>query len=211
MFNLDIVTVIIIISNVIVSFKGFKDYIFRSNYLFNIAGIQRGEQYRFFTSGFLHSNQNHLFFNMLTLFFFAGTVVYKLGDVKFLIIYFASLLGGNFLSYLIHREEYHYSALGASGAVSGIIYSAILLDPTMRIYFGIPGWLFGIGYLIYSFYGMKKLNDNIGHDAHFGGAVAGVLLTLVYDYSLIFTNTITVIAMFLTIVVLFILMKVMKN
>ncbi|OUS12142.1 rhomboid family intramembrane serine protease [Nonlabens dokdonensis] len=211
MFNLDIVTIVIIVANVVVSFKGFNDYMFRGNYLFNIAGIQRGEQYRFFTSGFLHANQSHLFFNMLTLFFFAGTVVYKLGDIKFLIIYLASLLGGNLLSYFIHKDEYHYSALGASGAVSGIVYSAILLEPTMRIYFGIPGWLFGIGYLIYSFYGMKKLNDNIGHDAHFGGAVVGVLLTLVYDLNLIYTNTITVIAMFITIIVLFILMKFVKN
>jgi membrane associated rhomboid family serine protease len=115
------------------------------------------------------------------------------------------------LSYLFHKEEYHYSALGASGAVSGIIYSAILLEPGMRIYFGIPGWVFGIGYLIYSFYGMKKLQDNIGHDAHFGGAVAGILITLLYDLDLIYTNTITVAALSLTIVVLFLLMRFMKN
>lgn len=211
MYNLDIVTIVVIATNIFISFKGFQDYSFKSKYLFNIAGIQRGEQFRFFTSGFLHADQRHLLFNMLTLFFFAGTVVTKLGDIKFLIIYLTSLLAGNFLSYLLHKDEYHYSALGASGAVSGIIYSAIVLDPTMRIYFGIPGFIFGIGYLIYSFYGMKKLNDNIGHDAHFGGAVAGVLLTLVYDFDLIYTNTITVITLFATIVILFLLMRFMKN
>lgn len=211
MYNLDIVTIAVIASNIIISFKGFQDYSFKSKYLFNIAGIQRGEQFRFFTSGFLHADQRHLLFNMLTLFFFAGTVVTQLGDIKFLIIYLSSLLAGNFLSYLFHKDEYHYSALGASGAVSGIIYSAIVLDPTMRIYFGIPGFIFGIGYLIYSFYGMKKLNDNIGHDAHFGGAVAGVVLTLIYDFELFFTNTITVITLFATIVILFLLMKFMKN
>ena len=211
MYNLDIVTIVVIATNIIISFKGFQDYSFKSKYLFNIAGIQRGEQFRFFTSGFLHADQRHLLFNMLTLFFFAGTVVTRLGDIKFLIIYLSSLLAGNFLSYLFHKDEYHYRALGASGAVSGIIYSAIVLDPTMRIYFGIPGFIFGIGYLIYSFYGMKRLNDNIGHDAHFGGAVAGVLLSLVYDFDLIYTNTITVITLFATIIILFFLMRFMKN
>jgi membrane associated rhomboid family serine protease len=211
MYQLDIVTIVIIVANLIISFKGFQDYAFKSKYLFNIAGIQRGEQWRFFTSGFLHADQQHLFFNMLTLFFFSNVVVSKLGAVSFLIIYLVSLLAANFLSYLLHKDEYHYSALGASGAVSGIIYSAILLDPSMRIYFGIPGFVFGIGYLIYSFYGMKRLNDNIGHDAHFGGAVAGILVTLMYNFDLIYTNTLTVVALTATIIVLFVLMKFLKN
>ncbi|WP_213523072.1 rhomboid family intramembrane serine protease [Nonlabens sp.] len=211
MYQLDIVTIVIIVANLIISFKGFQDYAFKSKYLFNIAGIQRGEQWRFFTSGFLHADQRHLFFNMLTLFFFSHVVVSKLGDLSYLIIYLVSLLAANFLSYLFHKDEYQYSALGASGAVSGIIYSAILLDPSMRIYFGIPGFVFGIGYLIYSFYGMKRLNDNIGHDAHFGGAVAGILVTLIYNFDLIYTNTLTVAALTATIVVLFVLMKFLKK
>ncbi|WP_292889549.1 rhomboid family intramembrane serine protease [Nonlabens sp.] len=211
MYQLDIVTIVIIVANLIISFKGFQDYAFKSKYLFNIAGIQRGEQWRFFTSGFLHADQRHLFFNMLTLFFFSHVVVSKLGDLSYLIIYLVSLLAGNLLSYLFHKDEYQYSALGASGAVSGIIYSAILLDPSMRIYFGIPGFVFGIGYLIYSFYGMKRLNDNIGHDAHFGGAVAGILVTLIYNFDLIYTNTLTVAALTATIVVLFVLMKFLKK
>jgi membrane associated rhomboid family serine protease len=211
MYQLDIVTIVIIVANLIISFKGFKDYAFKSKYLFNIAGIQRGEQWRFFTSGFLHADQRHLFFNMLTLFFFSHVVVSKLGAVSYLIIYLVSLLAANFLSYLFHKSEYHYSALGASGAVSGIIYSAILLDPSMRIYFGIPGFVFGIGYLIYSFYGIKKLNDNIGHDAHFGGAVAGILVTLMYDFDLIYTNTITVVTLTVTIIILFTLLKFLRN
>ncbi|MFB0902989.1 MAG: rhomboid family intramembrane serine protease [Nonlabens sp.] len=211
MYHIDVVTAIIIAINLIISFKGFQDYGFKAKFLFNIAGIQRGEKWRFFTSGFLHADQRHLFFNMITLFFFSPAVVNNLGSIKYLIVYFISLLSANILSYLFHKEEYHYSALGASGAVSGIIYSAILLEPGMRIYFGIPGWVFGIGYLIYSFYGMKKLQDNIGHDAHFGGAVAGILITLLYDLDLIYTNTITVAALSLTIVVLFLLMRFMKN
>jgi membrane associated rhomboid family serine protease len=211
MYHIDVVTVIIILVNLIISFKGFQDYGFKTKFLFNIAGIQRGEQWRFVTSGFLHADQRHLFFNMLTLFFFSPAVVNDLGSIKYLIVYFVSLLSANILSYLLHKEEYYYSALGASGAVSGIIYSAILLEPGMEIYFSIPGWVFGIGYLIYSFYGIKNLHDNIGHDAHFGGAVAGILITLLYDFDLIYTNTITVAALSLTIVVLFLLMRFMKN
>jgi membrane associated rhomboid family serine protease len=170
-------------------------------------GIQRGEQFRFFSSGFLHLDIQHLLFNMLTLYFFAGIVVTMLGSISFLILYIVSLLGGNFLSYLFHKDEYHYSAIGASGAVSGVIYAAILLYPDMMIYGFIPGYIFGIGYLIYSIYGIKNKVGNIGHDAHFGGAVAGYLTTLVYDYTLIFDETLIVIALLAPIIILFVLMR----
>ncbi|WP_194850455.1 rhomboid family intramembrane serine protease [Nonlabens antarcticus] len=210
LYDIDIVTIVIIGITCLISFKGFKDYDFFDQYKFNILGIQRGESYRFFTSGFLHLDIQHLLFNMLTLYFFAGIVVYSLGTVAFLIIYIVSLLGGNFLSYMFHKDEYHYSAIGASGAVSGIIYSAILLLPEMMIYGIIPGYIFGIGYLIYSIYGIKKKVGNIGHDAHFGGAVAGYLVTLVYNTDLIFTQTITVVALLIPIVVLFVLMRLGK-
>jgi membrane associated rhomboid family serine protease len=156
LYDIDIVTIVIIGITCLISFKGFKDYDFFDQYKFNILGIQRGESYRFFSSGFLHLDVQHLLFNMLTLYFFAGIVVYSLGTVAFLIIYIVSLLGGNFLSYMFHKDENHYSAIGASGAVSGIIYSAILLLPEMMIYGIIPGYIFGIGYLVYSIYGIKN-------------------------------------------------------
>ncbi|ARN76913.1 rhomboid family intramembrane serine protease [Nonlabens spongiae] len=207
MLNLDIATIVIIASNCVVSFKGFSDLLFKSKYLFNIAAIQRGEQYRFITSGFLHADERHLLFNMITLFFFAGTVVDRLGSLSMVIIYLVSLIGGNLLSYVFHKDEYHYSALGASGAVSGIIYAAILLDPSMRIYFGIPGYIFGIGYLIYSIYGMKVKRDNIGHDAHFGGAMTGFAVTLFYDFDIVYQQPLIVGAMLIPIIALFVLMK----
>ncbi|MEO9501137.1 MAG: rhomboid family intramembrane serine protease [Nonlabens ulvanivorans] len=208
--GLDIVTIVIIVACALVSFKGFQDRFFFDKYKFNIARILRGEQLRFLTSGFLHADLQHLIFNMLTLYFFAHYVVVDLGDIGFLVVYFASLLGGGVLSYLFHQDEYHYSAIGASGAVMGIIYSAILLEPGIYIYGIIPGFVFAIGYLAYSIYGMKNKSDNIGHDAHFGGAVAGYVVTILYDYHIIFEQTLTVVLMLLPIIALFILKKMGK-
>ncbi len=208
--DIDLVTAIIIIATAVVSYKGFQDFGFFDKYKFNILGIQRGESYRFISSGFLHLDWQHLIFNMLTLYFFAYIVIAFMGSISFVVLYFLSLLGGNFLSYIFHKNEYQYSAIGASGAVSGVIYSAILLLPEMMIYGIIPGYIFGIGYLIYSIYGIKNRVGNIGHDAHFGGAVAGYLTTLIYDYTIILQEPVTVIALLIPIVILFVLMRLGK-
>ena len=183
MGRLDVITIVIILANVVVSLKGFSDFSFFEKYKFNVGGVRRGEQIRMLSSGFLHVDNMHLFFNMFTLYFFADEVISYLGTISFLIIYFGSLVLGNLLSLYFHKEEYHYSAVGASGAVTGILYSAILLHPEMRLYMffipiPIPGYVFGIAYLLYSIYGMKNRVGNIGHDAHFGGAVGGYVLTL---------------------------------
>lgn len=203
---LDIVTIVIMVACVLVSLKGFKDLAFFNNYKFWIAGINNGEQYRFFTSAFLHANVQHLAFNMITLYFFAAYVVKDMGSTGFIAVYLAGLFAGNYLSYLLHKNEYHYSAIGASGAVMAIVYSGILLEPDLSIYF-IPGYLFGAGYLFYTLYGMKVKKDNIGHDAHFGGAVAGYIVTLAYDFQILFEQSLTVGLMALPIVALFVLKK----
>jgi membrane associated rhomboid family serine protease len=212
MMNLELVTIGIIVANVLASIKGFEDYEFRSKYIFNIGAIQRGEHIRMITSGFLHGNPPHLFFNMLTLYFFANIVIANFGSLHFLLIYLASLLMGSLLSFFFHQNEYHYSALGASGAVTGILYSAILLYPNMELYImfipiPIKAWIFGIAYLAFSIYGMKKQLGNIGHDAHFGGAIAGFVITLALRNDILFDNTFIVIAMALPIVALFIMIK----
>ncbi|AXT20468.1 rhomboid family intramembrane serine protease [Flavobacteriaceae bacterium AU392] len=184
MGEISFITIIIIGANVVFSLKGFKDFSFFETYKFNIGGIRRGEQVRMVSSGFLHADEMHLFFNMFTLYFFANEVIDILGQVNFVIIYFGSLIVGNLLSLYFHKNEYHYSAVGASGAVTGILYSAILLSPDLKIGFifipiPIPAYLFGVGYLLYSIYGMKKQTGNIGHDAHFGGAIGGYAITLI--------------------------------
>lgn len=209
------VTIAVIAANVILSFKGFNDFSFFEKYKFNIGSLKRGEQIRMVSSGFLHADMQHLLFNMLSLYFFAGLVIYYLGTVGFLAIYFGSLLIGNFLSYFFHKNEYNYSAVGASGAVSGIIYSAILLRPDMSLYMffipiPIPAYIFGVGYLLYSIYGMKTRMGNIGHDAHFGGAVGGYVLTLMLSPSLFQTNALFIVLLAIPIIILFVLQRMGK-
>ncbi|QLE02656.1 rhomboid family intramembrane serine protease [Galbibacter sp. BG1] len=210
--NLSIATIVIIAANVLASIKGFNDFSFFEKYKFNIGAIRRGEQIRAITSGFLHVDVSHLLFNMITLYFFAPIVVQYLGDPKFLIIYFISLLAGSLLSLIFHKEDYHYSAVGASGAVTGVMYAAILLQPDMRLAFffipiPIPAYIFGIGYLLYSIYGMKARIGNIGHTAHFGGAIGGYVMTLLFMPSLFVNETLMVILLAIPIVILFILEK----
>ncbi len=212
MYNLDPVTIAIIAANVIISLKGFDDRLFFEKYKFNVGSIRRGEQIRMFSSGFLHVDTTHLLFNMLTLYFFANAVIFELGQFNFIIIYIASLVFGNLLSLYFHKEEYWYSAVGASGAVTGVLYTAILLKPEMNLYMffvpiPIPGYIFGIGYLLYSIYGMKKRIGNIGHDAHFGGAVGGYAVTLIMMPSLFETDLGHVGVLAIPIIVLFVLYK----
>ncbi len=215
MQSIHIATLVIILANIAVSIKGFNDFPFFEKYKFNIAGIRRGEQIRMISAGFLHVDFTHLLFNMLTLYFFAGVVIGAVGVVKFVLIYLASLLVGNLLSFYFHKEEYHYSAVGASGAVTGVLYSAILFFPDMGLYLffipiAIPAWIFGLLYLLYSIYGMKSRMGNIGHDAHFGGAIAGYVLTIAFVPALLDTSLWIVAVLAVPIILLFVLHKLGK-
>lgn len=178
------IVLLIIAANVLVSYKGFNDQYFFNKFKFQVGAIKNGEKIRLCTSGFLHVDIQHLLFNMLTLFFFADSVIYFLGVWEFLLIYFGSLLFGGLFSFNYHKRELYYSAVGASGAVMGIIYASILLYPEMSLRFfflpflDIPGYVFGVGYLLYSIYGMKKQIGNTGHSAHIGGAIAGYVITI---------------------------------
>jgi hypothetical protein len=127
---------------------------------------------------------SHLIFNMISLYAFAGLLEAQLGGLYFAIIYFASLIGGDLLALLVHKNHGDYSAVGASGAVCGIIFASIALFPGFGIgFFGlpfsIPGWLYGILFVIYSIYGIKSNKSNIGHEAHLGGALIGMLVALI--------------------------------
>lgn len=208
---MDLILWFIIGANTVASWQGFNDYSFFSRYEFNVGKIKANEQIRMFTSGFLHVDTMHLIFNMLTLYFFAPIVIEFFGNIFFIIIYIGSLLAGNLLSFYLHQNENNYRAVGASGAVMGILYSSILLYPemTLGLYFiiPIPGYIFGIGYLLYSIYGMKSRRDNIGHAAHFGGAIGGYAFTLVKEPSLVSTNLKMVILLLIPIIILFYLQK----
>lgn len=212
MGKLDISTIIIIAANVIISYKGFSDFGFFEKYKFNVGAVRRGEQFRLFSSGFLHVDSAHLFFNMFSLYFFADVVIRDLGMYPFIIVYVGSLLLGNLLSLYFNKDNYYYTAVGASGAVTGVIYSAILLQPEMKLIMffipiPIPAYIFGVGYLLYSIYGMKNKVGNIGHDAHFGGAIGGYVITLILATWLFKENLLMIGLLALPIVLLFILKK----
>lgn len=204
----------IIVANVLISYKGFNDLYFFRKYEFHVGSIRSGEQLRMLTSGFLHVDMMHLAFNMLTLWFFAPVVLNWLGTFSFVLIYFGSLIFGSLLTMIFHKNDYSYRAVGASGAVTGVLYSAILLQPDMMlgIFFviPIPAYLFGILYLLYSIYGMKAKNDNIGHTAHFGGAVGGYLITLLKEPSLIVDHSLMTILLAIPILILFVMAKLGK-
>lgn len=202
----------IIVANVLVSMKAFEDMNFFRKYEFHIGSIKSGEHIRMLTSAFLHVDIAHLAFNMITLFFFAPVVINNLGNSPFLLVYFGSLICGSLLTLQFHKNEYHYRAVGASGAVTGVLYAAILLRPDMSLFLffipiPIPAYIFGIAYLLYSIYGMKSRADNIGHTAHFGGAIGGYLIAIAQKPSLLQESTMMVILLAIPIVILFYLAK----
>ena len=204
------VAILIIGLNIFFSYRGFSDRIFFNKYKFSPLSIKRGEKIRYISSGFLHVDTTHLFVNMFTLYFFVDAVIFRVGEINFLIIYFTSLIFGNWLTYRFNSSNINYSAVGASGAVMGIVYSAILLNPGMTLFFFIlpmPGYLFGLGYLFYSIYSMKKVNDNIGHEAHLGGAIAGFFSTIIISPAVVFTNLFTVLILLIPIVYFYIKSK----
>ncbi|MFD0992048.1 rhomboid family intramembrane serine protease [Tenacibaculum geojense] len=191
------IVVILIVANVLASLKGFNDVSFFNRYKFQVSSILNGDKVRMFTSGFLHADWIHLGFNMYALYLFGRIVSASFGSVYFLLIYFGSLLAGSMYSLFVHKREGYYSAVGASGAVTGIVFSAILVYPEMELIMfpiplPLPGYVFAVGYLLYSIYGMKNQSDNIGHAAHIGGAIGGYALTLLLSPVIVRTDTILV-------------------
>ncbi|GAB6009195.1 rhomboid family intramembrane serine protease [Dysgonomonas reticulitermitis] len=204
-----ILPLVIIALTVITSIKGFSDMAFFDRYKFNVGAILgKSKQWdRLITSATLHGDTMHLLFNMLTLYFFSDIIIYGFGIWQYLAIYFLSIVGGGLLSLWIHRKEYHYSAIGASGGVVGILFAAIAIYPTMDLYMffipiPIPGWIFGIIYLGFSIYGMLKNVGNIGHDAHMGGAAVGLIMTIAFAPELLLKNLIYIGLMTIPLIVL---------
>src|SRR5215218_2688164 len=194
------ITLLIIIVTVIFSYRGFRDHIFFEKYEFEVDKILLYKDYkRLVTSGFLHVNWLHLIFNMLSLYIFSGSIEAYLGIVNFLLIFFSSLIGGNLLALLIHKQHGSYSAVGASGAVNGIIFASIALFPHARIGFFllpifIPSWLFGLLFVGFSIYAIKSRRDNIGHEAHLGGALIGMLIAIPMQPSVVLENYLPILA-----------------
>jgi membrane associated rhomboid family serine protease len=195
--NTSIVGLLLVIANFIISYKGFTNQAFFDGYKFQVDSILVKKDYvRLISSGFLHGNWLHLIFNMYSLYAFSDVLEMHFGPAKFLAIYFASLIGGDLLSLFIHRNHGDYSAIGASGAVCGVIFAYIAAFPGSHILFlgfiSIPNWLYGLAYVLFSIYGIKANKGNIGHDAHLGGALVGLLVALLFEPSLFMQNYLTI-------------------
>jgi membrane associated rhomboid family serine protease len=195
-----IITLVIILANVVISWKGFKSRTVFNKYEFEVERIRLYREYRrLITCGFLHVSWKHLIFNMISLLLFSMMLETDMGPVAYTCIYLGSLIGGNLLSLYIHRRESDYSAVGASGAICGVIFASIVLYPGMMVsFFGlfpVPGWVYGIVYILYSIYGIKSRRDNIGHDAHLGGAMAGMLIGLMIEPAAIMQHIAVIIAL----------------
>lgn len=203
-FNIELMTdtgligILLIIANVIVSWKGFKNPAFFEGYKFEVDRILIDKDYkRLITSGFLHANWPHLIFNMVSLLAFSGAVERYLGSVQLLLIYFTSLIGGELLSLFVHRHHGQYSSVGASGAVGGVIFASIALFPGMRIGFfllplAIPAWIYGILYVLISIYGIQSKRDGMAHEAHLGGSLVGMLVAILLQPAALSYNWLTI-------------------
>jgi membrane associated rhomboid family serine protease len=147
--------------------------------------------YRFFSHGLIHADFMHLGFNMLTLYFFGRAVEnYIFSGSEYTILYISALAASSVFDFIKNRNNPRYASLGASGAVSAVVFATIMLDPWFRgicIYGAIciPNILYGVLYIVYCVYMDKKGNDNIGHNAHLWGSVYGFAFTAILKPALL--------------------------
>ena len=179
-------TLIIIIFTALTSILAFNNQKLYGDLIMYPPAVNKGQYYRLLTSGFIHADFNHLIFNMLTLYFFGKTVENAMGTIigkyGFLALYLGGIIVSDIPSYLKNRTNHHYASLGASGGVSSVVFSFIMFAPWAWFAFPpVPAIVYGIGYLFYCVYMGKKGGDGINHDAHFWGALYGVVFTLINE------------------------------
>lgn len=179
------VSCVILALTIAYSFIAFyNDQVYEKSILHPYSVYRGKSLYTLITSGFIHADLMHLFFNMLTFYFFAFTLEVLLGHWQFALLYFLSMILADLPSVAKHKDHYGYRSLGASGAVSAVIFSYILFNPLDSMYLmfipiPIPAIVFGVLYLIYCSYASKRQLGNINHDAHFFGAIAGLMITAI--------------------------------
>ena len=176
---------IIFLFTIITSIYAFNDHQLFGKFMLHPYSVAKGKKWHtFITSGLIHADWMHLFFNMFTYFAFAFQLEKLIGHWQFGLLYFVSMILADIPSVMKHKDHFWYNSLGASGAVSGVLFSFILFYPLSKIMifpipFGIPSILFGVLYLVYCYYMSRQSKDNINHDAHFFGAVTGIIITLI--------------------------------
>lgn len=193
----------IILVTSLISFLAFSNLKLMDSLIFWPPAISmRHQYYRFITCGFIHADFMHLLFNMITLYFF-GTALenYYMGELGlqhyyFLILYFLALIASNVPTYLKRKDDYNYRSLGASGAVSAVLFAFILIRPwaEIRLYFiPMPALVYAILFTVYSVYMSRRGGDNVNHDAHLWGAFFGVVFTIAVDHTVLssFFNELT--------------------
>jgi membrane associated rhomboid family serine protease len=185
MDNLNLASYLIFFVTILVSLVGIysRGGFLNWGVLHPYSVVHHKKYYMIITSGFLHADMMHLMFNMLTFYFFAFQLETMIGSLNFFFLYFASLIISNISTIIKNKNNYTYRSVGASGAISGVLFSYILLNPSARIaiiFFpsGIPAPIFGVLYLAYCWWAAKKSEDFINHEAHFWGALAGVITTI---------------------------------
>lgn len=186
------ITLIIIAITVLVSIYAFSNQsVVQKLILYPRIMNRPSEYYRLITSGFIHSDWNHLFFNMFTMFFFGRIAEYvwmslwgQAGILLYIIFYLSSIAVASAPAIIKHKNNTAYAALGASGGVSAVMFFVIYYQPWSSIYVyfvKLPALVYAVLYIIYSYYMNKRGMDNIGHDAHLGGAFYGLICALLAD------------------------------
>jgi membrane associated rhomboid family serine protease len=148
--------------------------------------LRRRQYASIVTSGFVHADLPHLIFNMVTFWFFAFPLEKQIGPVRFAVLYVLGLVVSDLGTYFKHRNDPQYASLGASGAISAVLFAAIVYFPWMELFIipipvPIPAPLFAVGYVAYSWYSARQARGRINHDAHLGGALFGVVFVLLTD------------------------------
>ncbi len=194
------ITIVLIVITVVVSFLAFNNNNIKDQLIFSPYVYTKDKNWWLvFSHGFIHADYLHLFFNMYVLYVFGLNVEYSfyelntLGNLYFFLLYIGGMVFATLPSIIKHRNNSSYRSLGASGAVSAVVFSFIILDPTagMGIIFlpglSIPAFVFGILYLLAENYMSKKGNTNIAHEAHIAGAIFGLIFLGFFDYK-VYTN-----------------------
>lgn len=189
-------TIILIVITVAVSYAAFNSPKLMDQLQFNASKIvHKHEYHRLVTHAFIHANWEHLFVNMIVLFSFGQAIEeyfkYNFGNnaiLDYALLYLGGILVSNIYALIKHRNNYFYNSIGASGAVSAVLFAAIFFDPWNKILFfmilPIPGIVFAALYLVYSYQMSMKQKDNVAHDAHFLGALFGFIFPILLNYQL---------------------------